>query len=142
MCSSSFLSVLVFPGKGNYAFSQQVPHFCNGDDAYKIVRLSFHMDVPSSGIVSLIEMQGLGTRIPGIQFFYPAMNLLFQILQCVPVLEQAVLELQDMALELAAFPIDRRISLYIMYKLHTIMILTVYSISSPHKSRSLGAVLI
>ena len=57
-------------------------------------------------------------------------------------LEQAVLELQDMALELAAFPIDRRISLYIMYKVHTIMILTVYSISSPHKSRSLGAVLI
>ena len=44
------------------------------------------------------------------------MNLLFQIIQCVPVLEQAVLELQDMALELAAFPIDRRISLYIMYK--------------------------
>ena len=76
------------------------------------------MDVPSSGIVSRIEMQGLGTRIPGIQFFYPAMNLLFQIIQCVPVLEQAVLELQDMALELAAFPIDRRISLYIMYKVN------------------------
>ena len=70
------------------------------------------------------------------------MNLLFQIIQCVPVLEQAVLELQDMALELVAFPVDRRISLYIMYKVHTIMILTVYSISSPHKSRSLGAVLI
>lgn len=42
------------------------------------------------------------------------MNLLFQIIQCVPVLEQAVLELQDIALELAAFPVYRRISLYIM----------------------------
>lgn len=115
MCSSSFHSILVFPGKGDCAFSQQVPHFCNGDDAYKIVRLSFHMDVPSgSGIVSRIKMQGVGTRIPGIQFFYPAMNLLFQIIQCVPVLEQAVLELQDIALELAAFPVYRRISLYIM----------------------------
>ncbi len=73
------------------------------------------MDVPSgSGIVSRIKMQGVGTRIPGIQFFYPAMNLLFQIIQCVPVLEQAVLELQDIALELAAFPVYRRISLYIM----------------------------
>ena len=100
------------------------------------------MDVPSSGIVSRIEMQGLGTRIPGIQFFYPAMNLLFQIIQCVPVLEQAVLELQDMALELAAFPIDRRIRSARRAPCTQIMILTVYSISSPHKSRSLGAVLI
>ena len=141
---SSWLTVARFlPGKDNSSFSQQAFHFRNRYDAYQDVQYTFHMDVPLRfGILSCTKMQGFGTRIFGIQLFYPTVNLFFQVVQCIPVLEQAVFEFQDILLEFTAFPVYRRIGLYIMYKVLTIMILTVYSISSPHKSRSLGAVLI
>ena len=81
------------------------------------------MDVPlGGGILSCNKMQGFGTRIFGIQLFYPTVNLFFQVIQCIPVLEQAVFEFQDLLLEFTAFPVYRRIGLYIMYKVHIIIV--------------------
>lgn len=67
-------------------------------------------------------MQGLCTRILGVKLPDPAVELLFQVIQELPVLYQAVLELQDIFLELASLPVHRCIGLYGVYEIHMAVI--------------------
>ena len=82
------------------------------------------MDDPLDAIPAAcrIQMQGLCTRILGVKLHDPAVELLFQVIQDLPVLYQAVLELQDLFLELASLPVHRCVCLYVMYEIHMAVI--------------------
>ncbi|MCS2888671.1 hypothetical protein NXV14_17775 [Bacteroides fragilis] len=93
------------PGKETGSFSQQVSDFRNRNNTYQVIRLAFHVDDPLDDLPAAcrIQMQGLCTRILGVKLPDPAVELLFQVIQDLPVLYQAALELQDIFLG-ARFP--------------------------------------
>ena len=77
------------------------------------------LDLP---VACRIQMQGLCTWILGVKFLNPAVEFLFQVIQNLPVLYQAVLKLQDIFLELASLPVHRCIGLYGVYEIHMAVI--------------------